>query len=489
MIKKILILVIIILVVTFVFCGCKNENKVNIKLSLGEIKTSSSDTLQIYQNVITISKEGRYIFKGQGDNIQIIVDSNDPITIVLDGVTIRNGKVIPITIESNTDVTIICKGKVPSEIIASNNKDFSCIKSKGNLIFEGPQELKLSGYKGIDCKADVSIYTDMSINTSDNCIKGDRVTIASGNLMLHSSKSDGIKANDDIVIESGNINIVETLEGTRGFYSKGDITINGGQIDISTINDCISAKNNIVFSGGNINLSTQDDAIHADGKVHIINADISINACIEGIEGGDIVIDGGNINIISFDDGINVAKSDKEDKSNADLHINNGNITINAQGDGIDANGSIYIGGGVIFVSGANTGDNCALDFDKNCIIDGGLVIATGNIIKAKPPSNLSMQNTIMLIYDEIQTANDDIMIVDENNNIVFTINPTKSYETLILSSEKLITNKSYSLFTVGNISDDIKFISDDKNTYENTIFYSQFEISAKINQVFINTN
>jgi hypothetical protein len=61
------------------------------------------------------------------------------------------------------------------------------------------------------------------------------------------------------------------------------------------------------------------------------------------------------------------------------LTINGGNIYINAYGDGIDSNGSIYMTGGYVEISGPENAGNGTLDYIGECDISGGTLIMTGS--------------------------------------------------------------------------------------------------------------
>ena len=89
--------------------------------------------------------------------------------------------------------------------------------------------------------------------------------------------------------------------------------------------------------------------------------------------------------ITSTDDGINVQNSfygtDSYD-STAEISMNfyGGNVYVNAEGDGLDANGDINIYGGSIEVWGmAAGGDNEPVDHDDNLIINDATLIAGGS--------------------------------------------------------------------------------------------------------------
>ena len=61
------------------------------------------------------------------------------------------------------------------------------------------------------------------------------------------------------------------------------------------------------------------------------------------------------------------------------LTINGGNIYINAYGDGIDSNGSLYMTSGYVEISGPENSGNGCLDYNGECDISGGTLIMTGS--------------------------------------------------------------------------------------------------------------
>ncbi|RYD04943.1 hypothetical protein N752_12205 [Desulforamulus aquiferis] len=52
---------------------------------------------------------------------------------------------------------------------------------------------------------------------------------------------------------------------------------------------------------------------------------------------------------------------------------------INASGDGIDSNGSLYMDGGTVLVNGPTNNGNGPLDHDRMAEITGGTLVAAGS--------------------------------------------------------------------------------------------------------------
>lgn len=56
-----------------------------------------------------------------------------------------------------------------------------------------------------------------------------------------------------------------------------------------------------------------------------------------------------------------------ETDSDAYIRITGGVLYINAQGDGVDSNGALYVSGGKTYVDGPENSGNGALDYNGYC--------------------------------------------------------------------------------------------------------------------------
>ena len=83
-------------------------------------------------------------------------------------------------------------------------------------------------------------------------------------------------------------------------------------------------------------------------------------------------VSGGTIDITANDDGLNAA--DGSDSTYTDpfgggndscvITISGGVLNIDAGGDGLDSNGSLYVTGGEVYVSGSTGDGDSALDYN-----------------------------------------------------------------------------------------------------------------------------
>ena len=72
------------------------------------------------------------------------------------------------------------------------------------------------------------------------------------------------------------------------------------------------SNDSLTINGGNIILTSGDDGIHSDSTLEINGGDISITKCYEGIDCKVITINDGYIHLVASDDGINSASSNDD---------------------------------------------------------------------------------------------------------------------------------------------------------------------------------
>jgi hypothetical protein len=174
---------------------------------------------------------------------------------------------------------------------------------------------------------------------------------------------------------------------TKGIKAANEITINSGTVNIKSYDDALHANNDVALengetalgaltvNGGNITLFSNDDGLHADGTLTLNSGNVSVSKSYEGAEGTNVVINGGKLSIISSDDGINATAT-----SGTAISITGGEIYIYCTGDGIDSNsrssyeGIIFSGGRTVVIS--NSGGNSSIDSEQGYSYTGGSVIA-----------------------------------------------------------------------------------------------------------------
>lgn len=493
------------------------DTKENVKLILNNVNITNKTG-----PAIMIENANQVYIELTDNSVNYLADGEDYVVDV-DGEP--NG-----TIFSKDDLILDGTGKL---IIDANYADG--IVSKDNLkIIDGIYEINAldDAIRGKDSLVimngnfDINSLGDGLNATNDSDSKLGFILIENGEFNIVAT-NDGIQAETDLVINNGNFNIKtgeentnSSLENTnlgkwnapfsknnstknnemdsaKGLKANNNIVIKNGNFIIDSSDDSIHSNEYVGISNGYFNLNSSDDGIHADKEIIIDGGTIDINKSYEGIESDRITINDGIINIISSDDGINAAGGNDESSmnnrpsmnnfgsnGNSKIQINGGNIYTNASGDGIDANGSIYMNGGTVIINGPTDSANGAIDYDKEFKVTGGTLIASGSSGMAQGVSNSSTQTTIVINFSTSINPDELISIHDSNNTEVITYKSQKKYQNLVISTSNLKLNELYTIYTGGDST------NKDSNGlyviggYTNGIKYTTFAINNIITNV-----
>ncbi len=250
-----------------------------------------------------------------------------------------------------------------------------------------------------------------------------------------------------------------TTEETTSDSYKGlkatDVEINGGTFTLNTYDDSIKASNNVTINDGKITLSAGEDAIQAENTLTINKGTLNVLTSYEGLEGFKVVINGGDINVVASDDGINASSDTTTSKSGTyneattpAIIINDGKVVINAGADGLDSNGALFLNGGDVQVSVANSNVETQIDLDGGLAeVDGGTLVATGGSSNmAVSFATSSTQNSFLHFFSTTMEAGKTLQLLDSKGNVVVTYEPTKAYSSVTISSPSLVAGQTYTL-------------------------------------------
>lgn len=477
------------------------DTSLGIEISFNEGSISSSiqdDSISIDGTSLTINEGGVYELSGTLNSGSIIIDTEDEVQLILDGVSIYSTTSSAIIV-LNADKLIITLAQGSQNYIYDSSSYVdpdvdesatpAAIYSSDDLYFNGEGSLLIESEEktGIQSK--------------------DQVILESVTLSIDSAK-DGIKGKDFVLIKSGDYTIVSQEDGitsTEDEEDKGYVIINGGTFDITSAKDGIHSENSIIINGGDININSQDDGLDADTSIEIYDGSIEIEESYEGIESLNIYILGGNIEITSQDDGINIATSDDSSTSTSfggrgmggettidgALYVYDGVIYINAQGDGLDSNGNIYMEGGYVIVNGPTTNGDGALDYNGEMLITGGTLIASGSSGMVQSTSTNSDQTSITIIFDSTISAGEIIVLKDSEGNDILAYESAKNYQAITISSELLIDGETYSIYSDASISSGdqtnglyTNFISNEGSLYNSFTLGSQTTLGNSNSQM-----
>ena len=382
-----------------------------------EVAKQISATITLNSITIDNSQTGPFVIK-KGAIVNLILSGESTITDNETNEESSDFEGAAIKFKSSSNLTISGDGKLN---IIGNIKNGIKGASESNLIINGGTLNIKAVNNAIAADNSVTINDGTFIieTTEGDGIKSDPdyednvsegiITINKGTFNIN-SYSDGIQAKSALIINDGNFNIKtynngasstnfnkdeESAKGLKCSFNETNITmslnITGGTFILDTPDDSIHSDGNITITGGNFLITSGDDAVHAEQNLILgeKNADnnliiMNITKSYEGLEASQVYIYSGTYSIISSDDGINAAGDCNSRKlnycSNFQINIYGGEIFVNAESDGLDANGNIVISGGNITVWGAKSNsDGDPIDMDGTLTISGATLLAGGN--------------------------------------------------------------------------------------------------------------
>lgn len=247
----------------------------------------------------------------------------------------------------------------------------------------------------------------------------------------------------------------EASASAKGLKSDGNLLVLSGSITADCADDALHASGDIRIAGGEFTIKTGDDGMHADGNLRIEAGTICIAEGYEGLEAHDMDVLGGSITICVSDDGINVTDTTGAQSNTfaamegVVLRIAGGelNITV-ASGDGLDSNGDVQMSGGSVFISGAVSGPDTALDYNGTAEITGGTIIGMGTAQMAMNFAGESKQCSELLTMDISEGA--QLALVDANGTELLSWVNEKSAQNLLISTPELVEGETYTILLNG---------------------------------------
>ena len=450
-------------------------------------------------NAITDSAEYENVDATTGEPSAAIF-SNDDLTISGDGTLIVTAKYNN-GIQSNDDLRI-----TGGTVVVDAVND--ALKGRDSVTIRDADVTVTAGADGVQ-----------STNTED----ADRgtITIESGTLHI-TAELDGIQAATNLLVSGGDITIVtgggsanssttSSIWGTwgreglstssadttsaKGLKATVDVTITGGTIDIDSSDDAIHSNDTLTIDAGTIAISSGDDGIHADTSLVINGGTIDIDTSYEGIESMDLSLNGGSIYVTASDDGINGAGGSDgsavmgrpgqnmfAESTNCAMTVSGGYIYVDAIGDGLDINGPITMTGGTVVLHAPTDDRDGALDWTGSFDISGGFLIAAGSCGRTtQAPSSISAQYSVLVNLNSSVSAGTLIHIEDENGNSVATFEPTKTWQSFLLSTASLEFGETYNIYVGGSASGESTDGLYARGTYSPGTNVGSFTISSAV--------
>ena len=245
----------------------------------------------------------------------------------------------------------------------------------------------------------------------------------------------------------------------KGIKAAGTVTFSKATVSVDSDDDSIHADN-IKIDSGSVSLKSTDDGLHADTHIEINGGVIDIPVCYEGIEGQVIDITDGTVGLVSSDDGFNAVSPDSNSSmggpgmmqtdESCQINISGGYIHLNTEGDGVDSNGNVNMTDGTLIVFGPVSGGNGALDYNGKFNVSGGTVLALGSAGMAQ--SVTGNENVKVYAYNYSQQADVLSVITDEQGEIIIGFRNSKSYQTMVLATDKINDGEVCTVYQGGSV-------------------------------------
>lgn len=455
----------------------------------------SGNGVSIDRNTVKILKGGDFTVSGTLDDGMIYVNSKEKVKIRLAGVSITNS-CGPAIFFDNTDKGFITITEKTENFLADGNT-YSIDDADAPLFSNDDLEIKGNGnlyitanFKhGIAGDDDVKIENgNIVISAYEHGIKAnDTLSVLGGNISVTSKTGKGMKAELEVIIDDGIIDIISNE--SEGIESKGTLTINGGKININSFDDGLNSGNSdtsddTAFQKGkpdNVfskHSGFQEEALDDEGeridnfkgmnrpdfRVDHEESDKQNDVPPEMTKPEhDIMFDGGrqqrfpqgppsdgkNINMerptggAGFSGGFGPV-NEEQAKAHA-ITINGGEIHIRTKADGIDSNGNLTINGGKIIIDGPENAGNGSLDAQGTLLINGGTVITASGAGMLQLPGS-SEQNIVKILFDKVYKEGTTVVIKEGNKEIV-SYTPSVKFSAFVYTSDELLTNTEYSVY------------------------------------------
>ena len=249
----------------------------------------------------------------------------------------------------------------------------------------------------------------------------------------------------------------------KGIKAGTELLINGGTLTVNSADDTLHSNGSITIQAGNLTLTSGDDGIHAETDLNITgSAVVDIKSSVEGLEGKDINISSGTVNVNASDDGINATDGTASTggfgggmdqvQEGVAVNISGGTITVNAQGDGLDSNGDVTVSGGTTIVYGPTNNGNGSLDYNGTADISGGIFIAAGSSGMYQGFGQNSSQPSVAFYHNG--SAGEQLTLADSAGNVIASFPGVKNYQVVLISTGRLKTGTSYTVYTGGTLSE-----------------------------------
>ncbi len=339
--------------------------------------------------VVNAAKKAQYILTGTSTDGSFKIYSDSKFEVNLDGLTLTNPDGAAINSQSKKRMFLTATDGTTNTLtdgstyVTDDEEDMKgVIFSEGQIIVSG------SGSIVLNAKGKNGLASDQYIRLRPTT-----------NIQVTSSGTNGIKANDSIMVDGGVHNITVTATAGKGFTTDGHFRMNGGRATVITSGSAtysdgdassaagVKADSTVTIAGGTLNLKSTGSGgkgINCDQTVTITGGTVTVittgsqysysgSGSSSGF--GGFGFGGGSSSSSSS------TSSPKGIKADGNITIQDGTVTVRCSGtsgsEGIESKSNIYISGGDIV---SYCYDDC-INASGTINISGGrtYAISTGN--------------------------------------------------------------------------------------------------------------
>ena len=446
---------------------------------------TATDGVSVENGTITITSGGTYRLSGEySGQVKIEAAKTDTVRLVLDNAKITNSTGAAINVVSAAEAIIYTAAGTTNTVADEANYTATgdddpdaAIYSTANLTLTGEGSLSVEG-----------AYEE-GIHTTGGLV------IASGTLEVNAANT-GIKGKDYVDITGGIVNVTAAQDGIKSTNtddeSLGFTRLSAGSVTVSAGDDGFKAPHTLEISGGTLNIEKSNEGIEAQ-YINILDGDVTVNSTDDGINaslkdsssdtssdttsgtaaagqqtqqnqngqvqqapagggaapGGSQGSTGQNQNMPQppADGAMPGGGGGTFEVVDAAINISGGTVTVNAEGDGIDSNGTATFSGGTVTVNGPVAGGNNALDSNGDLLLNGGTVTAGSTADMFEAPSSASTSGYLKITDSSALTQGSTVQVTDSSGTVVANYKITTSGVQLVLVSNKnIVKGQSYTV-------------------------------------------
>ena len=444
---------------------------------------TATDGVSVENGTITITSGGTYRLTGEySGQVKIEAAKTDTVRLVLDNAKITNSTGAAINVVSAAEAIIYTAAGTTNTVADEANYTATgdddpdaAIYSTANLTLTGEGSLSVEG-----------AYEE-GIHTTGGLV------IASGTLEVNAANT-GIKGKDYVDITGGIVNVTAAQDGIKSTNtddeSMGFTRLSAGSVTVSAGDDGLKAPHTLEISGGTLNIEKSNEGIEAQ-YINILDGDVTVNSTDDGINaslkdsssdtssdttsgtattgqqtqqnqngqvqqapagggaapGGSQGSTGQNQNMPQPPTDGAMPGGGTFEVVDAAINISGGTVTVNAEGDGIDSNGTATFSGGTVTVNGPVAGGNNALDSNGDLLLNGGTVTAGSTADMFEAPSSASTSGYLKITDSSALTQGSTVQVTDSSGTVVANYKITTSGVQLVLVSNKnIVKGQSYTV-------------------------------------------